>query len=460
MFEFNASTTVTSSETSGYVAEDPTVLSGGDMDSRVGSTAAALSSYVQYVGTLSVSGTYYNITGIDGASTAQGSISYPLSTDFTSLNGKQVTVTGYYVGVSSSKYYNTMIGSIEEVTSDVATPTFSPEAGTFEDPQDVTITCETSGASIYYTTNGDTPDNTCTLYTEPISVTETTTIKAIAYAGSSTSAVATATYTIVQALTTMDDIFAAATTAGGTATPVVITCNNWVVTGVKNNNAYVTDGTKGFIIYQSSHGFAVGDVLNGTVSCNVQLYKGASEITSLTATTSGLTVTTGGTVTPVTNISIADLSGVNTGAVFSYGNLTYNGTNLVDENNNSIKPYSTFYSYSFQTDHVYNVTGVYIQYDSTKELAPRSAADIEEVVGEPSITLEQYTYNINADGGNNELPVTYTNMPADPQAEVKFYEANGTTTATYDWITASINASYNIDGHIQSTSSLVARTEP
>ena len=66
----------------------------------------------------------------------------------------------------------------------------------------------------------------------------------------------------------------------------------------------------------------------------------------------------------------------------------------------------------------------------------------------PSITLAQYEYNLNADGGDAVLQVTYTNMPANPQAEVIFYEANGTTTATYDWITASINANYNIAGHI------------
>lgn len=126
VFEFNNTTTVTAATSSNYVAENPTVLSGSDMDTRVASTTPTqLSSYVQYEGTLTVSGTYYNITSIDGASTAMGSISYPLNTDFTSLNGKKVKVTGYYVGISSSKYYNTMIGSIEEVV--VTTPTLTVE---------------------------------------------------------------------------------------------------------------------------------------------------------------------------------------------------------------------------------------------------------------------------------------------------------------------------------------------
>ena len=121
VYEFNNSTTVTAATESNYVAENPTVLTGQEMDTRVASSAASLSSYVQYEGTLSVSGTYYNITSIDGAQTAKGSISFPLNTSFTSLNGKKVKVTGYYVGVSSSQYYNTMIGSIEEVVVTVPT---------------------------------------------------------------------------------------------------------------------------------------------------------------------------------------------------------------------------------------------------------------------------------------------------------------------------------------------------
>ena len=123
-FEFNNSATITFVDNSNYEEENPTVITGSEMDTRVASpNPAQLSNYVQYEGTLSVSGTYYNITNIEGATTAKGSISYPIDTDFTSLNGKQVRVSGYYVGVSSNQYYNTMIGSIEEVS--ITNPTLS-----------------------------------------------------------------------------------------------------------------------------------------------------------------------------------------------------------------------------------------------------------------------------------------------------------------------------------------------
>ena len=127
VYEFTSAATVTPANSSNYVAEDPTVITGGEMDARVASTTPAqLSNYVQYEGVLSVNNTHYNITNIEGATTAQGSISYPLNTEFTALNGKHVKVSGYFVGISSSTYYNTMIGTIEEVVATEPSITVSP----------------------------------------------------------------------------------------------------------------------------------------------------------------------------------------------------------------------------------------------------------------------------------------------------------------------------------------------
>ena len=86
-------------------------------------------------------------------------------------------------------------GAVQEA---VATPTFTPAAGTYTSAQSVTIACATEGATIYYTTDGSVPSATNgTVYSEAIAVNENTTIKAIAVKdGMANSAVAEAEYVI------------------------------------------------------------------------------------------------------------------------------------------------------------------------------------------------------------------------------------------------------------------------
>lgn len=280
---------------------------------------------------------------------------------------------------------------------DVATPTISGDVN-FVTSTEVSLSCSTNGATIYYTTNGNDPKTSGAAYSTPFTLNATATVKAAAKVGNDWSAVAEKTFTKVEALTTMDAIFAKATEVGSTATDVYITFNNWVVSGVKNSNVYVTDGTKGLIIYQSSHGFAVGNVLSGTVACKVQLYNGSSEITSLTSSTTGLTVTTGGTVTPVEldASGIEALTGVNTGSVIKIsGECTTSNSKYYIA---GVQLYNTLFEYTAPTaGKNYNCTGVYAQYNSTKEVLPRSAADIEEIVEEgapeaPTFTPAAGTY--------------------------------------------------------------------
>ena len=83
-------------------------------------------------------------------------------------------------------------------TTGTAAPTFTPPSGTYTSVQSVTLASTTSGAKIYYTTDGTEPSSASTLYTGAISVAATTTIKAIAYDASNAnpSAVVSALYTI------------------------------------------------------------------------------------------------------------------------------------------------------------------------------------------------------------------------------------------------------------------------
>lgn len=63
------------------------------------------------------------------------------------------------------------------------TPVFDQQAGYYGGTLDVTITAPEAGASIYYTLDSSTPDDGSTLYTGPITVSNTTVIRAIAYSG-------------------------------------------------------------------------------------------------------------------------------------------------------------------------------------------------------------------------------------------------------------------------------------
>ena len=268
-------------------------------------------------------------------------------------------------------------------------PVFSVGTGTYNAAQTVSITAE-EGATIHYTLNGNDPTDKSDVYSSALTISETTTLKAIAVKDGLSSAITTATYTIKLPLTTIDQIFAKAKEVDGTATAVEITMGGWTVSGANDKNVFVTDGTKGFIIYKSDggHGFNVGDVLSGTVACKVQLFKGSAELTELTSTTSGLTVTTGGTVTPVTldAAGITALTGVNTGSV-----IKINGTCTLENSKYyvaGVQLYNTLYEFqTLEPSAEYNVTGVYQLYIATKEILPRQEADIEKIESLPTATI-------------------------------------------------------------------------
>lgn len=232
-------------------------------------------------------------------------------------------------------------------------------------------------------------DNTVTFTTEANTTTEARTADiTLKYDGAKDKVV-----TITQKgkpFDTIESMYVAAVKYSSTATSSTIKFGNWVVSGVAGKNAYVTDGTNGFIIYENNHGFEVGNILSGTVTCSLQLYNGSAELTNITSKTTGLTVTAGGTVTPK-ETTIDKLSGLNTGAVIVLKGVNYDGTNFTDGSTNSIQPYNTFMTLpTFDKSKKYNVTGVYIQYGTTKEIAPRSEDDIEEVTAAKySITVAE-----------------------------------------------------------------------
>jgi len=95
--------------------------------------------------------------------------------------------TGYATSLVSSGFYSIR----------TAAPVFTPPGGTYSTAQSVKISSTTPGASIYYTTDGTVPTTSSNLYSTPVVVSKTATIKAIAVAsGYGASIVGSAKYTI------------------------------------------------------------------------------------------------------------------------------------------------------------------------------------------------------------------------------------------------------------------------
>jgi hypothetical protein len=128
----------------------------------------------------------------------------------------------------------------------VATPTFSPAPGLFTSPVDVSISTTTADASIYFTLDGTEPSESSTLYTTPVTISTTTTLKARAYADDlDPSLVATATYTFPTIVATIAQL---RQQQPGT-TPYTLS-GEAVLTFQQNfrHQKYIEDGTAGILI--------------------------------------------------------------------------------------------------------------------------------------------------------------------------------------------------------------------
>ena len=101
----------------------PRVLSNAEIEKLFNKPTVE---YVSYTGTLTISGTYYNVN-FEGLDTIAGSISYPVKelVDST-LNGKKITATGYIIGANTSKtgdkYLNIMATSVTAADAAATAP--------------------------------------------------------------------------------------------------------------------------------------------------------------------------------------------------------------------------------------------------------------------------------------------------------------------------------------------------
>ena len=182
------------------------------------------------------------------------------------------TTTLKAIVIDASNDQSPVSSATYTIVPPAATPTFSPTGGTYTSAQSVTLTESTTGATVYYTTDGTTPTTGSTKYTGAITVSSTETIHAIAVAsGFSNSAVVSAAYTI-----DLPDFSV-------TTSPSSLT----VTAGSSGTTMVSVTSLSGF---NSSVSFACSGLPSGA-SCNFS----PSTVTPPGATSTMLTVTTSAT---------------------------------------------------------------------------------------------------------------------------------------------------------------------
>ena len=281
-------------------------------------------------------------------------------------------------------------------TSTVATPTFSPAAGTYTEAQNVSISCATSGATIHYTTNGSTPTASSSVYSTPIAVNSTTTIKAIAVkSGMTNSAVAEATYTI-NLPATVDNLPDANAVENNS---IFTFTGNAVVAYYKsyNNHTYIwlrdLNATSGGGMFYDT-GTAVttqGTVLAPGWSATRTSYNGWIEYTNASNVAASTQYGTQ-TVEPFDRTGQTLTSTANMNEIIVLNNITISGSGNTQtgtsENNTSYTFYKRF-NITLEDGKTYNIIGAVGDYNGTVQVYPLEVTEVSEP--ELTITLDPET---------------------------------------------------------------------
>ena len=192
---------------------------------------------------------------------------------------------GTWTGSSNSIEFNPATNQVRATKivvtigqAGLSSPVIKPNAGTYFKPVDVTITCTTPGAKVYYTTNGSDPTTSSTEYSAPFTLNTTTTVKAISALDGEVSGVVTAEYKIYTPVN-VSNIAAYAAKDDETAVkfinPVYAIAQNGKYLYVKDNSGF------GLFYGDCGQTYQLGSVIPGGFAGLKTTYAGEPELTYL-----------------------------------------------------------------------------------------------------------------------------------------------------------------------------------
>lgn len=276
-------------------------------------------------------------------------------------------------------------GGQPSVTVDA--PAITPESGVFTEAQTVTITAA-EGLTAYYTLDGSAPSAEATKYEAPFTVSETTTVKAVAVdADGNQSKIVTATITILPVYTTIAGMKAAATATKVTS---VYRFENLLVTGVAGTSAYVTDGTDGFLFFGATATFKAGDKISGSVQGDLYLYNNLTEMAGVKY--DDVTVASSGNEVVPTVLTFAELKAEGAAkkyesmlvrfekVIFTADKLENKNVDLGDDEGENLTlrdNFNVLADATFDTNATYNVTAMVALYKENVQVYPLTADDVE-----------------------------------------------------------------------------------
>ena len=288
------------------------------------------------------------------------------------------TWTGSATSVTFTAGATTRISTIEVTygASDpqpqtVATPviTFDPAHPYEGEETSCTITCETEGATIMYALN----DGEFQTYSEPLTLTETTTVKAKAVVGTSESEEVTKTVTFDP---TVANIAALTELTNGTYFKMT---GEAVVVYVYGGYLYIKDDTGSTLIYNSTaDGIAAGNTISN-LKGKVSIYKNLFEVASATYDFEATQIA----VEPV-EMAIPDIAAANMNQYVVIKGVTLsdvNGRNmkLNDADGNQFAVYSQYFcEFPEDLEQTYDVTGFVAVFNTTVQMYPVSFDVAEE----------------------------------------------------------------------------------